>query len=387
MDFGEKIKSEFLLNKEVIFLNHAAYPSLPRDVLEHRLKLIRDQERDPENFFRKRIFKMHKNQVDYIAQFVATDAENLCLTESTTHSINSILMSVPLKAGDTILLQTFTFSATRRATERIADLRGLNVISLDIKLPIKSIDEILNLYERSLNENPGIKLVLVDHISSSVPILWPIKQLVNLCKSKNRIVVVDGAHGPGQVQLNLDDLNADFYTGSLYKWNFVPRGCGLLYVDKKYHNCFSNIHTSQRFGSRPFQIQFIFYGTRDYSPMYCWDSSRKFIDKCGGNKKIDEYNKTLLRNGWQLLVKAWKTDIFNVPDDMRAPSMTLIKVPKLSRFSAENSVEFEKKFREKFNIEVFAVYLYGEFWFRLSVQIYNTLKDFEILRDSINSLL
>lgn len=88
-----------------------------------------------------------------------------------------------------------------------------------------------------------------------------------------------------------------------------------------------------------------------------------------------------------MLVKSWKTEIFSVPDSMIAPNMILIRVPELSRFSAVNSDEFEKKFRENFNIEVFAVQLYGEFWFRLSVQIYNTLKDFEILRDTVKSLL
>ncbi|CAD5118526.1 DgyrCDS7219 [Dimorphilus gyrociliatus] len=317
------------------------------------------------------------------------------LTDNTTHGINSCLISVPLSEGDAILVHSFIYLATLKATEKIAKQRGFKVRNVDIKLPINDEEEFVQLFEQKLENFPDIKMVIIDHISSSVPILWPVEKLMKLFKDRNIIVLIDGAHGPGQVSLNLTELDPDFYSASLHKWNFVPRSFGMLYVKEKYHEDFYNIISGARYDWKPFRKRFQYLSARDQTSLFCFEKSREFVEKVGGMDNIIKYNSSLMKAATKMLVEAWNTSYLPVPNSMMAPNMSLIKLPCMKKYPIPEEAkeilftdypELLFKLNEEFHINTSVFCLNGEAWIRISSQIFNSMHEYEKLRDVILTL-
>ncbi|CAD5119806.1 DgyrCDS8390 [Dimorphilus gyrociliatus] len=282
MEFGKSMLENFLLNNDYSMINHGSWGAVPKEVFDYKMKLLRDHEALPEYFFRKTLYEEQERNSEAIAKFVGTEPNSVALTDNTTFGVNSSIMSAPLSEGDSILVQSFTYKATACVAERIAEQKGFIVRTLDIRLPIKSDDDIVQLYANELEKYPDIRMIILDHISSAVPILWPVEKLMNLFRAYDVIILIDGAHAPGQVSVCLDELQPDYYVASLHKWNFVPRSCGMLYVADGRQESMHNIMTSFKYKARPFQKRFHYIGTRDFSSLFCWTQSRNFVEKCGG---------------------------------------------------------------------------------------------------------
>lgn len=220
--------------------------------------------------------------------------------------------------------------------------------------------------------------------------LHPVKKLVEVCHHHDVIAVVDGAHAPGQIPLNLPDIDADFYTGNLHKWLFTPRGCGFIWMNpKRKKEWFKPLITST-YDDSGLHIQFGYEGTKDDTPYICSvDGLNFFKNRLGGFEKTLPYAAELRHKAIPYLEKRWGTKRLEIPDDMVAPYMQMIKLPYLKGYTddPENSWRpLMKDLLERFDIQVAVNNVQGELYARLSFPAYVVFEDVVKLGDAIQTM-
>ncbi|WP_411026518.1 aminotransferase class V-fold PLP-dependent enzyme, partial [Salmonella sp. s54395] len=164
----------------------------------------------------------------------------------------------------------------------------------DIPFPIKGKDDIINAYTKVLTEHPGIKIAVTDHISSPTAILFPIKEIIDVCHQHDVIVVIDGAHAPGHVQLTIEDYGADYYTGNLCKWLMIPENLGFIWVHPKHQGTIQPILTSHSAFSVDFRNRFYSPMTKDRITQILMQDAVEFYEELGGLEAITARNKKMV---------------------------------------------------------------------------------------------
>ena len=198
--FGEVCRNEeFLLQKDAIFLNHGSYGTVPRQVLNSQRALVDKMESHPDAWYRFHNPFYWKRALKRAAEFIRSRVDNLVFVQNATTGINAVLRAIQFTANDVILVNPWTYSAVKNATMYTCDRLNTVLKSVDIKFPISSSESILEMYREVLDTTPNVRLVVVDHISSGTAVLFPVKELVDMCRSRDLMILVDGAHAPGQV--------------------------------------------------------------------------------------------------------------------------------------------------------------------------------------------
>ncbi|ESP04610.1 hypothetical protein LOTGIDRAFT_176333 [Lottia gigantea] len=191
-----------------------------------------------------------------------------------------------------------------------------------------------------------------------------------------------------QIELNLDELGADFFVGNLHKWLFAPRGCAILYVAKQHTDKIHALNSSWHL-YEGLNAEFIDNGTKDHTPFFCAEASLNFFKSIGGFEKVYGYNKKLIREGSEYLMKLWGTDKQDIPETMEAPFMINVQLPRLKgvEVSGESTMKLQLDLLENQDItSVFITYL-GVNYCRLSCQVYNTMDDFIKLGQAVKKLM
>jgi isopenicillin-N epimerase len=216
------------LDPDIVFLNHGSFGACPRAVLDFQADLRRQMEAEPVRFFVRELEALlHQARVD-LASFIGADPEGLAFVANATTGVNTVLASFPLKAGDEVLVTDHEYPACRNALDVMAARTGATVIVAEIPFPLDSPGQAVETILSRLT--PRTKLVLLDHITSQTAMILPIAHLVEEIENRGIPVLVDGAHAPGMIDLQIDELCASFYTGNCHKWLCAPKGAAFLWV-------------------------------------------------------------------------------------------------------------------------------------------------------------
>ena len=264
-DFGRIARPIWTLPEGDTFLNHGSFGACPIDVQEAQAHIRSEYSRQPEEFFRLRV--MPDNEMadvraagHAVAAFVGAAGENIALVENATTGIQAVLESVALKAGDQILITDHQYRAVRLAVEQRCRETGASPLTVPIPVPTSAADVLERIAAAA---NPRIKLAIIDHITSSTAIVFPIRQIVAELGKHGIPVLVDGAHAIGQVPLSLDALGADWYVSNLHKWAYAPPGSAFLHARGDRVGETRCLITSL-FADLGFPRAFDYVGTRDY---------------------------------------------------------------------------------------------------------------------------
>jgi isopenicillin-N epimerase len=381
-------RSLFPLAEGITYLNHGGFGVAPKEVLNVRKKIQDEIEKSPLYFFDKNYTDNYYAEWSKTAARVArrfgTQPKNLALVDNVTDGITAVLRSLRLKPGDEILTTSWTYGAIKLAAKQIADLAGARVHECSLRFPNPDPEQCITAVEQGLTVHT--KLAILDHIASGNGIVLPIEEMTKVCRDRGVPVLIDGAHAPGQVALDIDSLSADFYIGNLHKWYWVPRACGFLCARPDRHeNLFPNVLSWEI--EQPFPERFSWTGTRDPSAWLSIPAAFEFMDRLG-EENVRRHNRVLIREGIKYLAEEWGTSL-NTPDDMIG-SMALVPLPETLPFNSldEGRLKLQRGLKEVGNVAAIVPFCDDEglFWIRLSAQIYNDMSDFEKLAETVRRI-
>src|SRR5260370_17076502 len=209
-EFGGALQRKFRLEPGVDFINHGSFGAAPIEVLDAAAAWRDRMEANPDHFLRDVLPTALRNAAGELASFVGADGEDLGFVETATPSINAVLRSLDFKPGDEILINSQSYGAVRQAVRYVCERTGAKVVEPRVSIPVAGPDELVHpVTERT-------RLLIVDHISSPTGLVWPLKEIIAAARKRGTLVLVDGAHAPGQLDLDVPTLGADWYTGNCH---------------------------------------------------------------------------------------------------------------------------------------------------------------------------
>ena len=221
-------KDLFQLEPDVIFLNHGSYGATPRPVFEVYQEWQRRLERQPVRFLQREVSGYLKEARESLARYLNVSGDDLVFVPNATFGVNIVANSLGLGEGDEVLTCDQEYGACDKTWTYRSKQKGFRYVKQPIPLPASSSQEILEAFWQGVT--PRTKVIYLSHITSPTALILPIKEICAKARAEGIITVIDGAHAPGQLELDLAAIDADFYTGNCHKWMCSPKGAGFLYT-------------------------------------------------------------------------------------------------------------------------------------------------------------
>ncbi|KAK7107905.1 hypothetical protein V1264_015735 [Littorina saxatilis] len=259
LQFGKAFKEKhFLLEDDCTFLNHGAFGGVLKEALKVAQEWQEYVERQPLRFFDRELLPHLVHVTRRLAKFVECDPQDLVLVTNATTAINSVLRSLKFSPGDVIVCLNFTYGAVKKLLNQVCLDTGAVLKEVTITLPVSSPVQIVEAIQKAVSQE-RVKLAVLDHIPSNIPIILPLQQIIPVCHEHGVQVLVDGAHALGALQLDLRKLDADFYVSNAHKWFCSPKGAAFLYVRRDLKPSIHPLVISHGYGSG-FNSEFIWAG-------------------------------------------------------------------------------------------------------------------------------
>lgn len=365
------------LDPAITFLNHGSFGATPRVVLAAQAQWQATIERQPVAFMGLELLDQLRAAARGLANLVGACSEDLVFTENATTGVNTVLNSLDLGANGHVLITNHIYGAVANAVKHFCRCHGARLTTVQIPFPVLRDEEVCRVFEQTLAEVGSAQLLVIDHITSPSAMVMPVKQIIEWAHGHGIRVLVDGAHAPGAVDLNLQELGADWYVGNCHKWLFAAKGCGFLVTAKMHQAHTHPLVISHGYGLG-YLAEFDWNGTRDFSS---WLSLPTAIAFYQGFEGIRQTNHLLVRQARSLLAQAWGVDL-PVPDQMLAMMATL----PLPSCNYSDRVLHDLLWQD-YQIEVPIIAWGDRLWLRISAQIYNQVADYERLAGAIAQIL
>ncbi|MCG9889626.1 MAG: aminotransferase class V-fold PLP-dependent enzyme [Thermosynechococcaceae cyanobacterium MS004] len=388
------------LDPEVVFLNHGAFGACPTTVLEAQQAFQRQLEREPLRFVMREYEPLLDHARTVLADFVGAAPANLVFVPNATTGVNSVLRSLSFSPGDELLTTNHAYNACCNALRFVAERSGAKVVVAEIPFPL-ALD--LQTAEAQIHQailsqvSPRTRLVMLDHVSSPTALIFPLRSLIQALAAQGIETLIDGAHAPGMLPLNLETLGATYYTGNCHKWLCAPKGAGFLYVQPERQSqirplTISHGANANRTDRSRFQLEFDWTGTQDYSAYLAVATAIDYLDNLlpQGWADVMTHNRLLALQAREILCNALEQPL-PCPAEMVG---AIAAVPLPTRFGIPEAMTSEIDplqdwLWEIYQIEVPIVPLFNPArkLIRVSAQIYNDLEQYHYLAHALQQRL
>jgi isopenicillin-N epimerase len=378
------LEQHFQLDPSVIFLNHGSFGATPKPVMNTYRRWQEEMEKQPVEFLGRRITALLAESRTRLGAYLGTDANNLVYTQNATISLNIVARSLKLGPTDEVLSTDHEYGAVDRTWRFLARESGFKYINQPISIPIVSKEKMIE--ELFAGVTSKTRVISVSHITSPTAIILPIEQIVRQARARGILTVIDGAHAPGQIPVNLDALGADFYGGNLHKWLCAPKGAGFLYAAPSVQHLLKPLVVSWGYESEmPSGSEFLdhneWWGTRDHAAFLSVPAAIEFQDEHHWDKIRDACHA--------LAVDAQRricglTGLPPLQPPMGDWFRQMVAVPLPPQLDA---LKFKNQLYEEFRIEVPILEWNGNKLIRISVQGYNTEQEVDALVRALSHML
>lgn len=373
------LKNLFLLDPEYRHLNHGSFGACPKPIFEDYQKWQLKLEQQPVDFFvNKGNIQLQKSK-EALAKFIHCDADNLVFTTNPTYAINIIAKGLNLQEGDEILATNQEYGALDRTWNYNCKKVGAKYVQQEIRLPIQSKEQMIADFWKGYTEKT--KAIFISQITSMTALIFPVEEICKKAKELGLLTIVDGAHVPGHIPLNLQTLQADIYTGACHKWMMTPKGCSFLYVHPEIQNDFDPVIISWGYESEvPGKSKFLDYhqqqGTRDYSAFLTVPSAIEFMEKHDW-WNVSERCKKMLRDNYESICAIFGTQPICPVESTFLGQIASVPVP------IDDPMPLKKELFETYKIEIPVFKLRDQVYLRFSTQAYVSQEDLDYLKETL----
>ena len=382
------------LDPSVAYLNHGSYGAAPRTVLARQAELRARLEQEPERFFVRDLEALSDEVRRALGRFLGARPDDLAPVANATAGVNAVLRSLDFGPGDELLTTSHAYNACANALRYVAGRTGAQVVRAEVPFPSSGPEQAAAVVLAQVSGRT--RLVLLDHVTSPTGIMLPVERLVREIQGRGIDVLVDGAHAPGMVPLDLEALGAAYYTGNCHKWLCAPKAAAFLYVrpdrqERIHPLVISHGANSQRTDRSRFRLEFDWGGTVDPTAWLCVPAAIEAVGSLvpGGWPEVRARNHALAVEARRALCAA--LDVAPPCPEEMLGSLAAVRLPDGDgrRRSPPGLDPIQDALLERFGIEV-PINSWPappRRWVRVSAQLYNSVEQYAYLGESLRTLL
>lgn len=352
----------FLLDEDCIYLDHGAFGACPRPVFETYRAWQRELERSPSRMLLTRLEDELWNVREHLATYVGASPSDLALVPNATYALNTVLKSLRLEPGDELLVSEHEYGAVLNCLEFVASRSGATVVTA----PGIDAEKIW------LSASERTKAIIISHISSPTALRMPARRLCQLAREAEILSIVDGAHGPGQVELRLADFGADVYVGNCHKWLFSPKSAAFLFARADVQASVAPLVVGWGYRESAFESTQDWRGARDPSAYLSIPQAIAFTQAYGDQEAC----RDIVTSSRTLMTEAGFPPAFT---DQRLQMAYYVMPTGAEEFA-------QARLREDFGIEVPIRVWNGQPLLRISIAPYNHFADVETLASALRTI-
>jgi isopenicillin-N epimerase len=377
------LKSQFLLNPDILYFNHGSFGACPRPVFESYQRWQREMEREPVQFLARRAPDLMADARAALAEFLGCHADEVVYFTNPTTALNMVARSLDLQPGDEILTTDHEYGALDRTWRFICNQRGAHYIRQPIPLPLTTPEAFVDRLWEGITERT--RILFLSHITSPTALRFPVAAVCRRAHEHGLLCIVDGAHAPGQIPLDLTALGADIYAGACHKWLGAPKGSAFLYARQEVQELLQPLVVSWGWeAEKPGPSRFIdhheWQGTRDLAAFLATPAAIRFQR---------EHNWDTVREHCHQLaseVRQRLLDVTNLPPI--CPDSQEWYVQMFAAQLPELDVEkLQRRLFEEHRIEVAVKRWNDRPLIRISIQAYNSQRECERMIETLEDIL
>lgn len=381
---NNNLKDQFLLRKDIHFLNFGSFGATPKPIFESYQEWQKVLEAEPVQFIAFDGVEYLSTARAALAQFIhVDDKDDLVYITNPSFAVNIIAKGFPLAAGDEILATDIEYGACDRTWDYYCTQKKAVYKRQKITLPITTKEQFIEDFFKGLT--PKTKAIFISHITSATALIFPVKEICAIAKSKGLITIVDGAHAPAHVDLKINELDVDFYVGACHKWMMAPKGASFLYAHKKVQSICDPLVVSWGYkAAKPSHSAFLDYhqmiGTRDFSAFLAVPKSIEFMKDHHWTEVSKQCHEMVLANAAQFyellgtqpispLTNEWIGQMISIPIHTKEPEV------------------LQRKLFKEFNIEIPIMRQGEDTYMRYSINAFNSVQDLEALQNALTTII
>ena len=379
------LRSDFLLDPSVTFLNHGSFGACPKPVFAEYQRWQLELERQPVEFLGRRYYDLMADSRAALGKYLNADPNDLTYVDNATAGVNVVVRSMTLEPGDEIVTTDHEYGACELTWQFLQESRGAVIKRAHIALPVATHEEIVDALWAQVTERT--KVIYLSHITSFSALIFPVEEVCRRAREAGIFTVIDGAHAPGQIPLDMQAIGADCYAGNLHKWLCAPKGAGFLYVRPEHQDWMMSVIISwgwgegrPEFGTTQFQRRNTWQGTRDPAAYLAVPAAIRYQA---------EHDWPAMRERCHELVVKARTRIANLTD---LPTITPAGCDWFVQMATcpirtKSIEELKTGLYDQYRVEIPCGEWQGMQYVRVSIQAYNTEADINRLMEGLGRLL
>lgn len=369
------LRSHFLLDPSITFLNHGSFGACPKPVFEAYQGWQLELERQPVLFLGRRVDELLNEAMKPLATYLNGDPDDIVFVPNATTGVNIVARSLPLAEGDEILTTDHEYGACRNTWLDVCIKTGARLVEVAFPLPMTTPEAFVERFWAGVT--PRTKVIYLSHITSPTALIFPLEEIARRAREAGIITVIDGAHAPGHVPIDLKALDVDFYTGNCHKWLCTPKGSAFLYVRRDLQPMVQPAIISWGYGLG-FKLLLQMQGTRDPAAYLAVPAALEFLNAHNWDAVRERCHALVVSTAQQI---ASLTGVPLVADPSWYGQMMAIPLPPC------DDQDVKRRLYDDYQIEV-PVFTFNNTQFvRVSIQGYNTPEDVEHLIAALSDVL
>ncbi|GLY04855.1 MULTISPECIES: aminotransferase class V-fold PLP-dependent enzyme [Actinoplanes] len=373
----------FSLDPAVSYLNHGSFGALPIGVQRAQQRLRDEMEANPLRFYGTGLLDRIIHSRRHLATFLGADPDGSALVPTTTAAVSLVLQSVRLAAGDEVLLTDHAYGAVVTAVKRECRRTGASARTVAVPLDAPAAEVVARI--RAALRPGRTRLLVVDQLPSATAKLLPVREIAAAARELDVTVLVDAAHVPGMLPVDVGAIGADFWVGNLHKWGWAPRGTALLHVAPAWRRRIDPLIVSWEH-DEGFPLSVEYQGTIDYTPWLAAPAG-VFTLRTLGVEDVRRHNEALAAYGQRVVGVALGLAPSELPDPGPGVAMRVVPLPAGLASTQPEAIALRQHISDKLAAETQVSAWGGRGLLRLSAQVYNRPEEFHRLAERLPALL